>query len=127
MRMLLSEAASRGEESRKTKLMVVDVRKAFLYGRMHRTVYIELPPEDPKAEGWKYVGRLRRAMYGTRDAPAEWQKVVSKVMKELNFVPSSTTPCLYCNPSRNLRVIIHVDDFLCSGREGQLNWLKVEL
>lgn len=48
-------------------------------------------------------------------------------MKGLNFVPSSTTPCLYYSPSRNLRVIIHVDDFLCSGREGQLKWLKVEL
>ena len=60
MRMLLSEAASRGEESRKTKLMVVDVEKAFLYGRMHWTVYIEPPPEDPKAEGGEICGKAKK-------------------------------------------------------------------
>jgi len=66
-------------------------------------------------------------MYGTRDAPAEWQNVVTRVMKELGFLPSSTTPCLYYYPERELRVIIHVDDFLCSGEAHHLSWLKAGL
>ena len=50
MRMLLSEAASRGREGIiNTKLMVLDIKKAFLYGDMRRSVYIELPPEDPRS------------------------------------------------------------------------------
>ena len=52
MRMLLSEAASRGRErSRRTKLMVLDIKKAFLYGVIRRSLYIELPPGDPRSEG----------------------------------------------------------------------------
>ena len=128
MRMLLSEAASRGREGvRKTKLMVLDIKKAFLYGEMRRSVYIELPPEDPRSEGGQYVGKLRRAMYGTRDAPAEWQNVVTKVMKQIGFIPSGTAPCLYFHPVRDLRVIVHVDDFLCSGESHHLCWLKAAL
>ena len=34
---------------------------------------LELLGEDPMSEGGTRVGKLDKAMYGTRDAPAEWQ------------------------------------------------------
>ena len=48
-------------------------------------------------------------------------------MKQLGFIPSGTTPCLYYHHGRELRVIIHVDGFLCSGEAHHLSWLKAGL
>ena len=79
MRYVLSETASRGERiSKEQKIKIIDIKKAFLHGEMRRNVYIELPPEDEKSCDGRYVGKLKKAMYGTRDAPAEWQRVVKK-------------------------------------------------
>ena len=47
--------------------MLVDVQKAFLYGEVQRTVYIELPPEDPMFQSGEWVGVLKKAMYGLRE------------------------------------------------------------
>ena len=54
--------------------MAQDVSCAFLYAKVHREIHIELPAEDPLAVEGKYVGRLKKALYGTRDAPQLWQK-----------------------------------------------------
>ena len=53
------------------KLMVLDIKQAFLHGIAKRLVYVELPEEE--SEGGKYVGRLAKTLYGTRDAPVAWQ------------------------------------------------------
>ena len=106
--------------------MSVDFTKAFLYGDMEREVYIELPDEDPQKE-FGMVGRLRKAMYGTRAAPQVWQGVVKRVMNKLGFEESIVQPCVYYNKLRDLRVVTHVDDFLCGGPRDALLWLKKNL
>ena len=42
-RYLLSDSVSRGRKNKRLKLMVVDVKRAFLHGYCTRSVYIELP------------------------------------------------------------------------------------
>ena len=56
-------------------------------------------------------------MYGTRDALAVWQSEVERTMKEAGFKPSPATLCVYFNETTNVRVVVHVDDFLCIGPE----------
>ena len=70
--------------------MLLDVKKAFLYGRIRRNVYIELPEEDPKSESGKYVGKLDKAMYGTRDAPAMWQEHLEGTLRKFCHERSRT-------------------------------------
>ena len=59
-RYLLSDTVSRGRARvrQKRKLMVLDVKRAFLHGIATRTIYVELPGEE--SENGKYVGRLNR-------------------------------------------------------------------
>ena len=98
MRMIISEMASRGKaRSQRMKIKVMDIKKAFLHGTMNRKVYIELPAEDPWAKDGNYVGLLKKAMYGTRDAPVEWQRVVQETLQETGFTMSKVVPCLYYN------------------------------
>ena len=98
-----------------------------LYGNIKRDVYIELPSRDPRAQSKKWVGKLLKAMYGTRDAPQVWYEEVRKLMIGLGFVQSFINPCLYYHEGRMLRVLVHVDDFLCTGSESNLNWLREKM
>ena len=56
-----------------------------------------------------------------------WQKVVRKTMQDMGFIACTTTPCLYYNKTRDMFVVAHVDDFLCSGEPLDIAWMKGEL
>lgn len=76
-----------------------------------------------------FVGRLVKALYGTRSAPQAWQHLVRETLIDLGFRPSKVVPSLYYNVERDLRVCTHVDDddFLCSGRKDMLMWFRKSL
>ena len=107
-------------------LMVLDVKRAFLYGNMRRTGYIELPEQDEQSGG-NLVGVLDKAMYGTRDAPLIWLSVVRAKLEGIGFTVSLLQPSLYFHRGRGLIVVVHVDDFACVGLEANLDWLYREL
>ena len=122
-KMCLSEAASKGDYGKGDhRVMIMDVKRAFLYGDIEDRVYIRLPKEDPKYN-MGLVGRLKKAMYGTRGAPHVWQKMVRRTMTKLGFEINPISPCVYFHPQLDLVVVTHVDDFLCSGKLSDLRWL----
>ena len=67
-RYLLSTCASWGKQGPGNhRILLLDIRKAFLYEKISKTVHIELPSEDPMSKGGNMVGKLDKALYGTRD------------------------------------------------------------
>ena len=48
-----------------------------------------------ESEGGQYVGRLVKTLYGTRDAPVAWQKVVKNDMARLGFTECKVTSGVY--------------------------------
>jgi len=127
-RMLVSGVASRGRTGAGGyRVMLLDVKKAFLYGAIQRKVYIELPKEDPMSESGVWVGKLKKAMYGTRDAPQVWQGEVRRTLEEMGFTTSIGTPCTYYNEGTDVRVVAHVDDFLVTGPREELQRFRKEL
>ena len=127
-RLLLSGLASRGVGGPgRFRAMLLDFKRAFLYGDAERTIYIELPEDDGRRDGGKCVGLLRKAMYGTRDTPAVWQRLVRKVLRGLGFEASKTTACVYYRRQRRLRVVAHVDDFLVTGPKEELEAFRAAL
>ena len=103
---------------------MLDVKRAFLYGLIEEEIYIELPDEDI----WKnqgFVGTLIKAVYGSRSAPLMWQRVVRE-KKALGFRACITVPCVYYHQDRDVLVVVHVDDFLCSGETGYVAWFRGE-
>ena len=124
---IISKIASSGRGgAAQQKLMVLDVKRAFLYGDLAEEIYVELPDEDEKKRKG-YVGRLRKAMYGTRSAPTVWQKLVRATMIELGFRPCIVAPCVYYHEEKDLLVATHVDDFICGGSDYELRWLETKL
>ena len=115
VKFLISNLCSNGKDGIQDKrFMILDVKRAFLYGNIEEPIYITLPDEDPKSKQG-YVGRLVKAMYGTQSAPLIWQKLCKRVMESNGFESCITSPCCYFHPKRDIRVVTHVDDFACTG------------
>ena len=94
---------------------------------MTREVYITLPEEAQIGDTEPMVGRLRKAMYGTRDAPQNWQTHVTAILKQMGFTAGKANPCIFQHGGRDLQVSVHVDDFLCAGVREDLDWFRQQL
>ena len=66
-------------------------------------------------------------MYGTRGAPHIWQNMVKRVMSSVGFVMNPLHPCVFHHPEKDMLVVTHVDDFLCSGDRINLKWFAQSL
>ena len=80
LRTVISRTMTRFENGAKRSIMLEDVKTTFLYCDARRSLHVELPPEDSLAASGRYVGKLERAMYGTRDAPMIWQDHLWKTL-----------------------------------------------
>ena len=52
------------------KLDFIDISRAYFHAESRRPVYIKLP-QEAYASGM--VGRLKKSLYGTRDAAQNWE------------------------------------------------------
>ena len=62
--------AARRAESEDVVVAVFDVRRAYFYAEEKRHTSVELPDSVPAEFRTTHVGKLRKALYGTRPAAA---------------------------------------------------------
>ena len=88
-------------------------------GDLHRA-----PAEDPLAVEGKYVGRLKEALCGTRDAAQLWQKELGSTLKDLGFKDSRLHPGFFYHQGRDIALVSNVDDLLIGGTSEDLVWVR---
>ena len=96
------------------KLRFIDIKRAYFHAKCIRDVYVDLPARDYQ-EGM--CGKLNMAMYGTRDAPQNWEFEYAEFMEGNGFNKGKATPCLFYHEARNIRVVVYGDDFTVLGLE----------
>ena len=69
-------------------------------------------------------GELRKSMYGTRDAAQNWEFEYSDFMESVGFKRGKSSPCVFHHPARNVRAVIHGDDFTILGNAQDLDWFR---
>ena len=89
MRLLLSVAATvePGGDAEECVVMINDVSRAFFEAAAPRPICVELPPEA-REEGRALVAYLRKSLYGTRDAAANFQQEVARCMRKSGYEQS---------------------------------------
>ena len=124
LRMLLSEVATSRQRRHggRQVIMVNDVARAFFEAPVKRTICIELPEEDRGDQD--EVGLLEMSLYGTRDAAANFQAEVRKVMTYAGFRVSRYNPSTFYHPGRDLRCLVHGDDFITGGSVENIKWFR---
>ncbi|KNZ60795.1 hypothetical protein VP01_149g4 [Puccinia sorghi] len=60
--------------------------------------------------------RLKKSLYGLKQAPANWFETLTAWFKDINFVQSSSDPCLFIHQDGDLFIFFHVDDLVVAGK-----------
>lgn len=118
LRFLLAHVARHDLE-----LQQVDVKTAFLYGKLNEEIFMDMPtlPEEMMIEllkrfstgdsnhkrytkqlrslkmggGQNLVLKLRKSIYGLRQAAMEWHRTLKKTLHEFGMTQSTSDPCLF--------------------------------
>ena len=106
--------------------MPTDVARAYFEAPVKREICIELPEEDWELEDGRedFGGVLNESLHGTRGAEANFQQEVNMFMEGVGFKQGKYDPCTYWHPVRDLKSLVHGDDFAASREDEDLAWLK---
>ena len=124
VKFLIMRAAMRSKQGEIRKVMFIDIGKAHLYAPIEGEVFVDLPPE--RAEEGK-CAKLMYTLYGLRTAASSWEKEYSQTLEQEGFVAGKATSCTFYHEERDVRVVVHGDDFIIEGRETELQWVRTVL
>ncbi|XP_060171511.1 uncharacterized mitochondrial protein AtMg00810-like [Lycium barbarum] len=102
---------------RKWPFRQLDVKNAFLHGRLKETVYMQQPPGFEDSNAPNHVCLLQKAIYGLKQAPKAWFQRFSEALLHLGFLGSHADSSLFVHRHKGDIVILllYVDDIVITG------------
>lgn len=103
----------------------MDVKTAFLYGLLEEEIYMKLPIDE---QGTQKICKLNRTIYGLKQASRSWNTKFNQIITSLGFISLKSDCCIYFIKSRNIYLVLYVDDILIFGKHLQdIEWIKDSL
>ena len=102
------------------ELHQVDVVGAYLQGDLGEELYVT-PPNGTHTDSDQCFWRLRRPLYGLKQAGRQWKLKLDEAMKKLGFTSSSADDCLYTKrreTAMEVVVLVYVDDMAVAAQDG---------
>ncbi|GKB52288.1 putative ribonuclease H-like domain-containing protein [Tanacetum coccineum] len=100
----------------------MDVKSAFLYGKIEEEVYVFQPPgfEDPDFPDRVY--KVEKALYGLHQAPRAWYETLSTYLLDNRFQRGKIYKTLFIKRHKGdiLLVEVYVDDIIFGSTKKEL-------
>ncbi|GKB02974.1 putative ribonuclease H-like domain-containing protein [Tanacetum coccineum] len=100
----------------------MDVKSAFLYGKIEEEVYVYQPPgfEDPEFPDRVY--KVEKALYGLHQAPRAWYETLSTYLLDNGFQRGQIDKTLFIKRVKSdiLLVQVYVDDIIFGSTKKEL-------
>ncbi|GKA14056.1 retrovirus-related pol polyprotein from transposon TNT 1-94, partial [Tanacetum coccineum] len=92
----------------------MDVKTAFFNGELKEEVYVSQPEGFVDQDNPSHVYKLKKALYGLRQAPRAWYDMLSSFLISQHFSKGAVDPTLFTWQVGNdlLLVQIYVDDII---------------
>lgn len=103
-RIMLQVSATKNWE-----LHQMDFHNAFLHGHLDEEVYMKLPPGFTSTAPGQ-VCRLKKSLYGLRQAPRCWFAKLSSALKEFDYSLSNLA-----RGDKVMYVLVSIDDLIIGG------------
>lgn len=103
---------------RNWQIFQLDVKTAFLNGDISEDVYVSQPEGYIVKGKEQLVYKLRKALYGLRQAPRAWYGRIDQEFIQMGFTRSINEPTVYTKFRGNSEILIlciYVDDILYMG------------
>lgn len=99
------------------KMYHLDVKTAFLNGRIDEELYVTPPPGFEGSVPDHHACRLKRALYGLKQAPRAWYSTVDNYLLQEGLKKSSADCNLYYHEENGLLtlLLLYVDDVYVTG------------
>ena len=96
----------------------MDVKTAFLNGFLEE-VYMSQPEGFESNEKPNQVCKLKRSIYGLKQASRSWNIHFDETVKEFGFIKNVDEPCVYkkTNGRTIVFLVLYVDDILLIGND----------
>jgi len=100
-----------------------DIESAYLNAPLDDEIYIKPPRMVTVPDG--KVLRLKKSIYGLKQAARCWGETLAAVLRKRGFLPSIADPALYINHQGSEFLGVHVDDllFVAKADNGFSSWL----
>jgi len=106
----------------------MDVKTAFLNGKLEEEVFMECPEGLDEVPGPGNACRLIKAIYGLRQSPRVWYHKIPAFFAQHDFNSSTQDYSLYINYDRMILALVYVDDLVLAAANSKENgWIKGEL
>jgi len=112
------------------RMIQMDVKTAFLYGELEEDIYMKIPEGNLNTKNGNCL-KLKKAIYGLKQASRQWNHTFDNKIKSMGFTQSTYDPCLYYKRSMKDLVIVmlYVDDVIITGTNNTMqdevrNYLK---
>ncbi|GAA0183621.1 transmembrane signal receptor [Lithospermum erythrorhizon] len=113
VRIVISSAAQRG-----LKIHQLDVKSAFLHGKLIEEVYVDQPKGYEKKGQEHYVYKLHKALYGLKQAPRAWYNRIEAHFVNEGFKRYDSEQTLFTKTGGEGKIVIvslYVDDLIYTG------------
>ncbi|GJY52448.1 ribonuclease H-like domain, reverse transcriptase, RNA-dependent DNA polymerase [Tanacetum coccineum] len=111
------------------KVHYLDVKSAFLYGRLEEEVYVTQSKGYVNANHPVKVYKLSKALYGLRQAPRAWNSRLDKCLKGLNLRCALEYVVYTRKYHGNVLIVgVYVDDLIVTGNyDGDAKYFKQQM
>jgi hypothetical protein len=102
-------------------LYQMDITQAFLHADLDEEIYVR-PPSGLYAEEEGYVWKLRKSLYGLRQAPNRFNKLIDRLLRNNGYVATAADPCVYIKTHKTSMIAIglFVDDLVIAASSEEL-------
>ena len=94
---------------------MLDDRRAYFCAEEKRDTFVELPDYVPAEFRTTHVGKLRKALYGTRPAAASWGDELRKGLVSCSLSVGTVSRCCFHNELCSVAGTVHGDDTFVVG------------
>ena len=94
----------------------LDVKNAFLHGKLDAEIYMTSPPGYANEIG---TVRLVKSIYGVKQAPRIWYATLVAALHSLGFQELHSDSCVFRHTKVNCFLLIFVDDIICVTNDEQ--------
>ncbi|CEM18776.1 unnamed protein product [Vitrella brassicaformis CCMP3155] len=99
----------------------MDVNIAFLNAPLDKPVPIRCPPGYEKPG---HVVRLRKALYGFKEAPRAWNITLHNELVHRGFTRHAQEHCAYMHKADNILLVVFIGDILIVSEQEGVTWFK---
>ena len=105
---------------RKWTIYQLDVKSAFLHGKLNEEVFVEQPCGYVQKGHEQKVNKLKKALYGLKQAPHAWYNHIEAYFMKEGFEKCDYEHTLFIKTRKEGKVLIvsiYVDDLIFTGND----------